>query len=103
MNRLEYLSAPFEREREYLERRAAEGIEARKAAGKLLLRQKDGAPLAGAQIRLRQTSHKFLHAGGAGNAGKERAVPGGFRPGLQSGHASLLLGRFGAAPRRAAL
>ena len=63
MNRLEYLSAPFEREREYLERRAAEGIEARKAAGKLLLRQKDGAPLAGAQIRLRQTSHKFLHGG----------------------------------------
>ena len=63
MNRLEYLSAPFEREREYLERRAAEGIEARKAAGKLLLRQKDGARLAGAQIRLRQTSHKFLHGG----------------------------------------
>ena len=48
MNRSEYLSAPFKREQEYLEWRAAEGIEARKAAGKLMVRQKDGAPLAGA-------------------------------------------------------
>ena len=61
MERRDYLLKPFEQEKEYMERRVAEGVEARKADARLKLLHRDGTPVSGAQIRAKQTKHAFLH------------------------------------------
>ena len=61
MNRLEYLSEPFNNEREYMQQRAAEGIEARKVPARVQVCLKDGTPLSDAQIKVTQKSHDFFH------------------------------------------
>ena len=54
MERRDYLLKPFEQEKEYMERRVAEGIEARKADARLKILHRDGTPVFGAHIRAKQ-------------------------------------------------
>lgn len=61
MERREYLLKPFEQEKEYMERRVAEGVEARKADARLKVLHRDGTPVSGAHIQASQTKHAFLH------------------------------------------
>ena len=61
MERRDYLLKPFEQEKEYMERRVAEGIEARKADARLKILHRDGTPVFGAHIRAKQMKHAFLH------------------------------------------
>ena len=61
MERREYLLKPFEQEKKYMERRVAEGVEARKADARLKVLHRDGTPVSGAHIQASQTKHAFLH------------------------------------------
>lgn len=60
-NRKEILQI-FEEQREYMERRIAEGIESnRKGNLQVLLKGKDGCPVQKANVRIRQMTHDFLY------------------------------------------
>ena len=62
MNKRELVLKPFEEHRDYIKERVALGIEAHRK-GRAILRVKDenGQPVAGAQIRARQLTHEFKH------------------------------------------